>query len=73
MLKRCPTFPSSAGQRRGITLIRVVKSVEIRPEPDEDERKAILAALEAEAEAQVEASGWAALLLPARNGDDGSP
>ncbi|HLY86632.1 MAG TPA: hypothetical protein VKO84_09020 [Gaiellaceae bacterium] len=51
----------------------MVKSVEIRPEPDEDERKAILAALEAEAEAQVEASGWAALLLPARNGDDGSP
>jgi hypothetical protein len=30
---------------RGITLFWVVQSVEITPEPDEDEREAILAAL----------------------------
>jgi hypothetical protein len=42
-------------------------SVEITPEPAEAERKAILAALAAEAAEQTpSSSGWAAALLPAR-------
>lgn len=38
-------FLSSAGVGEGITLFWVVQSVDITPEPDEDERQAILAAL----------------------------
>jgi hypothetical protein len=43
--------------------------VEITPEPDETERKAILAALAAEEAERSETSPWAAALLPARDGD----
>jgi len=39
---------------------------EIRPEPDEAERKAILAALAAEEAGQPALSQWAAAVLPAR-------
>lgn len=42
---------------------------EITPEPDEDERQAILAALAAEVE-ERELSPWAQALLPRRDGDD---
>jgi hypothetical protein len=38
-------FRSSAGVGQGITLFWVVQPVDITPEPDEDERQAILAAL----------------------------
>ena len=44
---------------------------EITPEPDEDERKAILAALAAEEAEQRGISDWSAALLPAR--EDGEP
>ena len=47
--------------------------MDITPEPDEDERSAILAALAAEAVEQHELSGWAAALLPARDGEDELP
>jgi hypothetical protein len=50
-----------------------VKSVDITPEPGEDEREAILAALAAEGAAQYTVSDWAAALLPARGGEDDSP
>jgi hypothetical protein len=46
-----------------------VATVEITPEPDEAERKAILAALAAEEAEQSAASEWAAALLPARDDD----
>jgi hypothetical protein len=59
--------------RQGITLIRVVQVADITPEPDEGERKAILAALAAEAEDEPRVSGWAAALLPRRDGEDESP
>jgi hypothetical protein len=52
--------------RRGFTLFHVM-SVEITPEPDEAERKAILAALAAEEAEQSETSAWAAALLPSRD------
>ena len=42
---------------------------QITPEPDEAERKAILAALAAEEAEQPGASEWAAALLPARDDD----
>jgi hypothetical protein len=52
----------------------VVEPVDITPEPSEDEREVILAALAAaEAAKQPAVSGWAEALLPARNGKDGSP
>jgi hypothetical protein len=41
--------------------------VEITPEPDEAERKAILEALAAEEAERSGASAWAAALLPARD------
>jgi hypothetical protein len=44
---------------------------EITPEPDETERKAILAALAAEEAEQPPISEWGAALLPAR--DDPEP
>ena len=47
--------------------------LEITPEPDEAERKAILAALAAEEAEQPAASEWAAALLPARNDDESEP
>jgi hypothetical protein len=46
-----------------------VKSVEIRPEPGEAERKAILAALAEEDADRPTGSAWAASLLPGH--DDG--
>lgn len=42
-------------------------SVQITPEPDADERKAILAALAAEEGEQPAVSEWGAALLPARD------
>lgn len=57
----------------GITLFWVVQSVDITPEPDEDEREAILAALAAEVAAQTGASGSAASASPARDGGNDAP
>jgi hypothetical protein len=54
--------------RRGFTLFHVMP-VEITPEPDEAERKAILAALAAEEAEQSETSAWATALLPGRDDD----
>jgi hypothetical protein len=51
----------------------VVELADISPEPDEDEREAILAALAADAATRPGASGWAEALLPAREGEDGAP
>jgi hypothetical protein len=59
--------------RQGITLIRVVESVQITPEPDEGERRAILAALADEAAERRMVSEWAAALLPARDGEEEPP
>jgi hypothetical protein len=47
--------------------------VEITPEPDDAERKAILAALAAEAAEQPAVSAWADAVLPARDSDDAEP
>jgi hypothetical protein len=57
---------------QAITLFQVV-SVQITPEPDEAERKAILAALAAEEVVQPGDSEWAAALLPAREDDEREP
>ena len=54
--------------RRGFTLFYVMP-VEITPEPDEIERKAILAALATEEAEGSETSAWAAALLPSRDDD----
>jgi hypothetical protein len=43
---------------------------EIRPEPDEAERKAILAALAAEDAEQQRVSAWAEALLPPRDPEE---
>lgn len=48
-------------------------SAQITPEPDEAERKAILAALAADEGEQHPASEWAAALLPARNDEEPEP
>jgi hypothetical protein len=50
-----------------------VVSFEIVPEPDDAERKAILAALADEEIEQPEASRWAAGALPARDIEDDEP
>jgi hypothetical protein len=47
--------------------------LEITPEPDEAERKAILAALAAEDAEQPALSQWASALLPARNDEESEP
>ncbi|HEX3237191.1 MAG TPA: hypothetical protein VHQ99_02160 [Gaiellaceae bacterium] len=47
--------------------------VEITPEPNEGERKAILAALAAEVEEQRRASDWAAALQRVRNQEEREP
>jgi len=47
--------------------------VEIRPEPDERERTAILAALAAEEEEERATSGWSAALLPVRDSEAPEP
>jgi hypothetical protein len=51
----------------------LVMPLEITPEPDEAERRAILAALAAEEAEQPAASEWAAALLPARNDEEPEP
>jgi hypothetical protein len=66
MVRRWPTFLSSAGMGEGITLFWVVQLVEITPEPDEEERQAILAAL-----ADEEATRSPA--LPRRDAEDDAP
>jgi hypothetical protein len=48
-------------------------AAEITPEPDETERKAILAALAAEGEERRRTSEWAAALLPVRDQEEGEP
>jgi hypothetical protein len=46
----------------------------ITPEPDEDEREAILAALTADDGAKLPAgSGWGETLLPAHDGEEAAP
>jgi hypothetical protein len=47
--------------------------VEITPEPDESERKAILAALAAEDAEEHAVSEWAAALLPPREEAEPEP
>lgn len=47
--------------------------LEITPEPDEVERKAILAGLAADEGEQPAASEWAAALLPPRNDEEAEP
>jgi len=51
---------------RAFNLFQVLPVQQITPEPDEAERKAILAALAAEEAEQRGASEWAAALRPAR-------
>jgi hypothetical protein len=50
-----------------------VEITQITPEPDEAERKAILAALRAEEVAEHPVSEWAAALLPAREETEYEP
>jgi hypothetical protein len=50
-----------------------VETTRITPEPDEAERKAILAALAADDAEQPAVSEWAAALLPAREDDEREP
>ena len=47
--------------------------VQITPEPDDAQRRAILAALAAEESEQAMVSEWAAAALPARDSEDGKP
>jgi hypothetical protein len=47
-----------------------VKPVEITPEPDEAERRAILAALADEDAEKPAESAWADALLPGRDADE---
>jgi hypothetical protein len=47
-----------------------VESVEITPEPDEAERKAILAALAQDDADRPSGSAWAAALLPGHDDDE---
>jgi hypothetical protein len=63
----------STGRCQGITLIRVVESADITPEPHDDEREAILAALAVDAAARPSASDWAEAVLPGRDGEDDAP
>jgi hypothetical protein len=51
----------------------VVETLDITPEPDEDERAAILAALAADKVSHPVASEWAQALLPSRDGEEGTP
>jgi hypothetical protein len=45
-------------------------NLEISPQPEESERAAILAALEAENGERQDSSAWAAALLPQRKAED---
>ena len=58
---------------QGITLFWVVQPADITPEPDDDERKAILAALADEEASPASASDWAVGALPRRDGEDDAP
>ena len=51
----------------------MVDLADITPEPDDDERKAILAALAGDAPSGPVASDWAEALLPERDSDDDAP
>jgi hypothetical protein len=64
---------SSAAACEGITLFWVVQSADITPAPDDDERKAILAALADEEASPASGSDWAAGALPRRDGEDDAP
>jgi hypothetical protein len=75
MARRLPTSTSSTALARRISLFPV-DSPEIRPEPDEAERKAILAALaaeESERARQSQVPAWGRALSPARDDDDPEP
>ena len=48
-------------------------SIQITPEPDEAERRAILAALAAEEAERSAASEWAEALLPQHGGEANEP
>jgi hypothetical protein len=62
------------GRRRGGHYpLPVESSYEIRPEPSEAERAAILEALAAEEAERRRASPWSDAVLPARNGDEDEP
>ncbi|HKD94605.1 MAG TPA: hypothetical protein VKB43_07875 [Gaiellaceae bacterium] len=50
-----------------------MQTTHITPEPDEAERKAILAALAAEEAERPAVSAWATGLLPAREGEEREP
>jgi hypothetical protein len=50
-----------------------VQTARITPEPDEAERKAILAALAAEEADRAAVSEWVAAVLPARDDDERDP
>jgi hypothetical protein len=50
-----------------------VQTTRITPEPDEAERKAILAALAAEEADRAAVSEWPAALLPARDEEQRDP
>jgi hypothetical protein len=51
----------------------VVETAEITPEPDEDEREAILAALDAEVAMRQAGSDWADALLPGADSESDPP
>jgi hypothetical protein len=48
-------------------------AVRITPEPDDGERRAILAALAAEEAEQATVSKWASAALPVRDSEEGEP
>lgn len=50
-----------------------MRTTRITPEPDEAERRAILAALAAEEAEQPTVSEWVAALLPARDEEEREP
>ncbi|HET7353263.1 MAG TPA: hypothetical protein VFJ11_04365 [Gaiellaceae bacterium] len=50
-----------------------MQSADITPAPDDDERKAILAALADEEASPASGSDWAAGALPRRDGEDDAP
>jgi len=63
----------SAGVAQGISLFFVQPCYEITPEPSEEERAAILAALSAEQDEHRSGSSWSNALLPTRGGEEDEP
>jgi len=63
----------SAEAAQGISLFSVEASYEITPEPSDEQRAAILAALAAEQDERRTGSSWSDALLPARSADDDEP